>query len=266
MLEDIPIYLRATQHEICLLERMQWFRQQPGCSWAEVQNDSGSLPELKISRRGAELLLGQERIMFHPNMALIRTINILRESSDRFLQATQLTAGESLLDATLGLGSDALIGALAVGERGRVLGLEKSPILAAIIQDGLNHLTVNSFKAKTEHKKTAWVSLVKAARQIKVHWADHGEFFRNSESKSFDVIYFDPMFRKTFHESDSIQPLHNWSEHSPLDPLNVQEACRIARKRVVLKERKNSTEFKRLGFEILPGGRYSSVDYGVILV
>lgn len=266
MLKDIPVILRTTQPDFELRDRIQWFQQQPGCEWVNTHELSGSLPEIKISRRRVELIQGQECISFHPNMALIRAITILRGGPDRFLAATQLSPGDSFLDATLGLASDALIGSLAIGERGRVLGLEKSPILAAVIKDGLNHFSENSFKAKTEHKKAAWASLVQAARRIEVHWAEHGEFFRQIQSKSVDVIYFDPMFRSTLHHSDSIQPLHQWSEHSPLDPLDVMEACRIARSRVVLKERKNSPEFKRLGFEILPGGRYSSVDYGVILV
>lgn len=266
MCNDVPILLRTTQSDLELHDRIKWFQQQPGCNWVDTQDELGTFPELKISKRGVELIQGQDRISFHPNMALIRAINILRGDSDRFLVATQLKAGESFLDATLGLASDALIAALAVGERGGVLGLEKSPILAAVIKDGLNHFTENSFKAKTEHKKTAWASLVQAARKIEVHWAEHGEYFRQMQSKSIDVVYFDPMFRSTLRHSDSIQQLHKWSEHSPLDPQDVMEACRIARNRVVLKERKNCTEFKRLGFEILPGGRYSSVDYGVILV
>ncbi|WP_242833057.1 class I SAM-dependent methyltransferase [Desulfosporosinus acidiphilus] len=213
-----------------------------------------------------ELLFNQERITFHPSMALIRAMNILGGSSDRFLAAAQLGLGDFFLDATLGLASDSLIAALAVGDHGRVLGLEKSPILAVVMQDGLKHFGEHSFNVKTEPKKQAWLSLVQAARRIEVQWADHGEFLSHCPSESFDVIYFDPMFRKTFHESASIQPLHQWSEHSPLDLQTVREACRVARKRVVLKERKDSAEFKRLGFDVLPGGRYSSVDYGVILV
>ncbi|WP_088189110.1 class I SAM-dependent methyltransferase [Desulfosporosinus sp. FKA] len=264
--QSIPICLRVTQPDIELWERVQWFRRQPGCSWVDQQNNFGSLPELKISRRGVELILGGNRLAFHPNMALIRAINILRGSSDRFLDATQLKAGDSFLDATLGLASDALIGALAVGEGGHVLGLEKSPILTAVIQDGLMHLTETSFQARTEHKKKAWTSLVQAASRIDVRWTDHKEFLSCCPSKSIDVIYFDPMFRRTFRESDGIQPLHQWSEHSPLDQQTVKDACRVARKRVVLKERKDSREFNRLGFKLMSGGRYSSVDYGLIII
>ena len=74
------------------------------------------------------------------------------------------------------------------------------------------------------------------------------------------------MFRNTCKQSDSVVPLHRWSDHNPLDHQVVLEACRVARNRVVLKERKESMEFRRLGFDILLGGRYSPVNYGVILV
>lgn len=171
-----------------------------------------------------------------------------------------------MLDATLGLGSDALIAAMAVGDPGTVLGLETSPLIAAVIKDGLNHLTPNSFRATTKHKKEAWASLIRAAGRIEVRWADHNDYLHESPAKSVDVVYFDPMFRRTCYASDSMQTLHQWSEHSALAAEIIPEACRVARKRVVIKERKNSAEFKRLGFEVIPGGRYSSVDYGVILL
>ena len=42
------------------------------------------------------------------------------------------------------------------------------------------------------------------------------------------------------------------------------EALRVAKKRVVIKETKDSMEFKRLNISQIYGGKYSSVSYGVI--
>lgn len=42
------------------------------------------------------------------------------------------------------------------------------------------------------------------------------------------------------------------------------EALRVGRRRVVLKERRESAEFARLGFKYLSGGRYTRVAYGLI--
>jgi len=44
----------------------------------------------------------------------------------------------------------------------------------------------------------------------------------------------------------------------------VEQAKRIARRRVVMKEANGSGEFQRLGFSQVLGGKYSSVAYGII--
>lgn len=271
MLNEIsePIFIKKTHYDLGLEERWSWFLRQPGCSWSFVQSgadDQSQLPQLTITRRGVFLSNGVEQWSFHPSMALIRLINLLRGGSDRYLEATHLKAGDSLVDATLGLGADALVGAWAVGQKGKVIAIEKSPVLAALVQDGLNHFQEMIPNSKSEEKRKAWLNLAQGSQQIKVIWGDNRTYLGNLSDRSVDVVYFDPMFRQTYAHSHSIQPLHRWSDHSPLDQETVAEACRIARRRVVLKERKNSPEFRRLGFEILQGGQYSSIDYGVILV
>lgn len=266
MVSEIPIFIRTTHFDSKLQERLEWFLQQPGCNWTLTQSGERELPELTISRCGVFLTNGTGRLAFHPSMAIIRLLNLLRGGSDRYLEATQLKAGDSLIDATLGLGTDTLIGAWAVGETGNVFAMEKSPILAAMVQDGLNHFMQLSPNPKNRDKQDTWSALAQAARRIEIVWGEHCAYLSTIPANSVDVVYFDPMFRQTHQQSDSIQPLHRWSDHSPLDHKSILEACRIARRRVVLKERKDSSEFRRLGFEILPGGRYSTVDYGVILV
>lgn len=267
MFSEIPIFIKTTHSDSKLQKRLVWFLQQPGCDWALTQSEGEKLPELTISRRGGVFLTkGTERLFFHPSMAIIRLINLLRGGSDRYLEATQLKNGNVLMDATLGLGTDALIGAWAVGETGNVLAIEQSPILAALVHDGLSHITEIIPCNKNRDKQDAWAAIAQAARQIDVRWGEHRTFFKSISSDSVDVVYFDPMFRQTYKPSDSIQALHQWSNHRPLDQESILEACRIARHRVVLKERKNSSEFRRLGFEIMQGGQYSPVDYGVISV
>lgn len=266
MFNEKPIHIKITHSDAELSKRLTWFQQQPGCNWTTTPGGEEGLPELTITRQGVFLRNGEEELTFHPSMALIRLINLLRGEADRYLEATQLKAGDALIDATLGFGSDALIGAWAVGEKGSVLALEQSPILAAVVQDGLDHFTEIISNANNKDKQAAWAALARASRRIEVHWGEHREYLKQIPSRSVNVVYFDPMFRQTCKQSDSILPLHQWSVHNPLDQEAVLEACRVARNRVVLKERKNSSEFRRLGFDILRGGRYSPVDYGVILV
>lgn len=266
MASEITIYIKTTHTDLKLKKKLDWFLKQPGCNWTITQSGEGELTELAITRRGVFLRNGKEQLSFHPSMAIIRLLNLLRGGSDRYLEATQLKSGDSLIDATLGFGSDALIGAWAVGETGSVLAMEQSAILAAFVHDGLNHFNEIIPNVKYQEKRDVWAALEKASRRIDIRWGEHLVYLKQIPSRSVDVVYFDPMFRHTCKQSASILPLHQWSDHSPLKREAIYEACRIARKRVVLKERKNSSEFQRLDFKILLGGQYSSVDYGVILV
>lgn len=247
-----------------LLAQKEWFMNQPGCRWSLAAADpSLNQPRLSITSKGVYLSYQDERLSFHPSMALLRLMNLYRGLPDRYLEAAALRQGDVLLDATLGLGTDALVGVWAVGHAGKVLAVESSPYLAAIVKNGLLH-ELRVPRVKNPEKARAWADLQQAARNIEVHFDNHLRFMQSLPAASVDVVYFDPMFHRTLDKSSSIKPLHLWSDPESLSSEAVREACRVARRRVVLKERKESTEFARLGFQIIPGGRYSTVDYGII--
>lgn len=288
MMTERPIRIKLTHPgDQRLRQRAEWFRERPGICWRQPlleerpaaldvlegldeSQEAQGLAELQISRKGVVLLAGEEKLHFHPSMALLRLINLERGEGDRFLAATGLCLGDSLLDATLGLGSDALVAAAAVGAQGKVVGLEQAGILAALVEDGLATLSqVEGTRALVSkrvsaEKARAWSSLQAAAARIQVRFGEHFTLLSKLPDQAFDVVYFDPMFRRTRTKSASIRPLHPYAEHAELSLQAVAEAFRVARKRVVLKERKGSTEFTRLGFQVVPSGRYSQVDYGVI--
>ncbi|MEL1136385.1 class I SAM-dependent methyltransferase [Desulfitobacterium sp. THU1] len=254
-----------------LLKQSAWFSEQPGITILPSEKrysrprDRELYPTLHITRKGTFLEAGEHRIMFHPSMALLRVIQILRGEPDRFLKAVNLQEGDTFLDATLGLGTDALVAAFRVGARGQVIGIEHSAILSALVQDGLTSLAQGNYpQADNPDKNRAWLALSEAAQHIQVQWGDHQELLTQFLSSSVDVVYFDPMFRHTRDKSDSIRPLHQVSNPQALSQEAVAEAYRVARKRVILKERKESPEFARLGFSVDEGGKYSHVDYGMI--
>lgn len=269
---DFPVILKLTHpKDTNLLNKAHWFTQQPGIKFHQAPEKNQPLqgdlevPILHITRNGVFLENGEFRFSFHPSMALIRLIQLGRGESDRFLDATGLQQGETLLDATLGLGTDALVAAWRVGEEGRVIAIEHSAVLAALIRDGLASLAHGPLpRVGNPEKAKAWLALSEAAKRIEVHWGDHQDYLAHSPSASFDVIYFDPMFRHTREQSASIRPLHHFSNVQPLQKNVISEAYRVARKRVILKERKESQEFSRLGFSVSEGGKYSHVDYGII--
>ena len=67
---------------------------------------------------------------------------------------------------------------------------------------------------------------------------------------SVDVVYFDPMFDENIIESNGIRELtHLAATHSLTDKI-LQEAKRVARKRVVLKDHYRSPRFEQFSFNV----------------
>lgn len=191
-------------------------------------------------------------LFFHPNMAHLRLKNLRFGDGDRMVEALGLTEGMSVLDCTLGFGADAIVAAAAVGAGGRVVGVEVSPLIEAVVHYGLANYTGDT------------VSVTAPMRRITTVCADALDYLRAQPDDSFDAIYFDPMFRHPFMESASLTPLRTVADGRALTAEYIAEACRVARRRVVMKETSLSTEFARLGFDKITGGKYSKVHYGVI--
>ncbi|RXT15204.1 class I SAM-dependent methyltransferase [Ammoniphilus sp. CFH 90114] len=196
---------------------------------------------------------GNERpFFFHPGMSAIRIKRLLGGDNDIMIQTCQLQSGDSMLDCTMGLGADSLVASFVVGETGRVVGIESEPMIALLVEEGLKELEL--FKELDE-----------AARRIEVIAKHHLEVLQRLPSKSFDVVYFDPMFRQSIAESTSLQVLRGFANPSPLETTAIQEAVRVARRRVVLKERRDSREFDRLGFTMIYNEN-KEVAYGILEV
>jgi hypothetical protein len=189
---------------------------------------------------------------FHLSMAELRINNLKDGNPDHMIAAMGLAPGMSVLDCTLGLATDAIVASYAAGEEGRVVGLESSPLIAAIAADGLAGFTSDR------------PELTAALRRIAVVTADYNAYLPTLPAASFDVVYFDPMFRRPVRSSSSMQPVRHLADHRPVSAAALDAARRVARRRVVMKEAGGSGEFARLGFATVVGGRYSSVNYGVL--
>jgi len=189
---------------------------------------------------------------FHPNMAHLRIKNLRLGKKDNMVTAMGLDEGMSVLDCTLGFGADAIVSSYAVGETGKVTGIEYSPLIAEVVSYGLSHALGENY------------DIHRAMRGIEVKQGDYLNYLKRSADKSFDVVYFDPMFRHPLKESCNFNPLRIVANHNPVTLEAIKEAMRVARHRVVLKENSRSLEFERLGFNKIMGGKYSKVHYGVI--
>ncbi|MDM5298454.1 class I SAM-dependent methyltransferase [Bacillus pumilus] len=215
--------------------------------------------------RGDVLVVGKERFewyqsngekfFFHPSSAMFRVKRILRGEKDPLIEAAQLMPGDSFLDCTLGLGSDAITASCAVGNTGEVVGIEKNPITALLVREGLRTW------------ETGVIEADEAMKQISVISGDSIEQLKKLPNRSFDVVYFDPMFEETIRESSSIAPLRQVAEHHFDHDVAMQEAMRVARKRVVLKDHWKSTRFtaKSYQFQVIKR-KTAQFHYGYIVI
>ena len=196
--------------------------------------------------------LGSDKpLFFHPNMAAIRMKRIERGESDPFLAITGLNEGMTLLDCTMGMAADAWVAAFAVGEAGRVTGLEVNPYIHFIMAEGRHHY---------EETDSAYKDALKRIDMIQ---ADYNDFLRDSASNSYDIVYLDPMFTETVEESVGLSGLRGFASYQDVSEEAIQNAKRVARKRVVLKDHFRSNRFEKYGFSV-EKRKSAKFHYGVI--
>lgn len=190
-----------------------------------------------VSALGARLEVpGKKPFFFHPNTSAFRIKRLMRGDTDTMLVACQIHPGDEVLDATLGLGADAIVFSHATGASGRVVGIESERLLAILVEDGLRHWS-------SEQEE-----LEQAMRRIEVRCGNHLEVLKGLPAQSFDIVYFDPMFETTVQSSSGIAGVRELANPDALTQEAVWEAQRVARKRVVMKEGKEGKMYERFGF------------------
>lgn len=224
-----------------------------GKSLAELVKQTAAEGALVISGREPRFVRPGDGVeyFFHPNMAKIRLHNIAAGRGDPMLTAMQLQPDDAVLDCTLGRGSDAVIASDALGERGRVVGLEIVPIIAELTRHGLRHY------------ESGVAPLDAAMRRIQLHCADHRAYLAACEPGSFDVVYFDPIFTSPIEESPAMVPLRALADKSTVRPDTLRLARQVARRRVVIKNVAGSPLWRELGIHQFVKGSGSRIEYGV---
>ena len=207
---------------------------------------------LLVKKTSLSVMTSEGELFFHPNTAHLRLKNLREGRGDRLIDALKISVGSKVLDCTLGLGSDAIVESFVVGAEGKVVALEKNPLIAAIVSHGLKN-----FSEDSPH-------ILESMRRVEVICVDCEKFLENCADNSFDAVYFDPMFRRPIQKSSGLNAIRPLADSRPLTEKIIAQARRVAKFRVVLKEHSGSEEFARLGFKILDGGKYSSVAFGAI--
>lgn len=176
-------------------------------------------------------------IFFHPNTAMFKVKRILRGETSPFLQATKLAENMSILDCTLGLASDSIVSSVVVGKNGKVVGTEGNRFLAYLVRHGLKNWD------------SGLPEMDEAMQRISVITTENLKYLRNEETNAFDVVYFDPMFELKI-EAEGINAIRKMALYSDIDEETIEEAKRVAKHRVVLKDHWQSTRFHRFNFHV----------------
>ena len=196
---------------------------------------------------------GNVEFFFHPGLAVLRIAEIRKGKNDQMIVAMDLKPGQRVLDCTLGLGNDAIVASYVTGDSGQVLGLESSPVVAALVRHGMQ--TYNRGSRAVQD----------SMRRIKIKCADHRVVLESLSPDSYDVVYLDPMFSSPLTQSSGINSLRPLADHRPLTPEVTALALRVARKRVVVKDIRFGNRLRELGFSHLSGGKKSPIIFGILL-
>ncbi|MFD0682487.1 MULTISPECIES: class I SAM-dependent methyltransferase [unclassified Paenibacillus] len=237
--------LTGIQEDIRVVSRRQF-------SIAQLRKRYGAQDVLLVSRERIEYYQDQQPLLFfHPSTAAIRVKRLINGEPDSLMQLSGLEPGDRVLDCTAGLGSDAIVYSFALAGNGQVTALESRPLPYLLLNQGL----------RAYHSDIPGMN--EAMRSIQVTQIDHYDFLKQQSDKSFDVIYFDPMFRRPIEESNSISAIRELADPRAITEATITEATRVARRSVILKEHRESKEFARLGFTEVHRST-TRIAYGVI--
>ncbi len=167
----------------------------------------------------------------------IKRIEAGHTLDDALVKLTELKAADTVLDGTLGLAADAAVCAHVVGPGGRVIGVESSLPLYALVSEGVKPLKLS----------------------LDVRFGNSLEVMRAMPSRSVECVVLDPMFDRPKKSSPTFELLRKFADHRPLSPELIEHARRIARRWVVIKGGRYTHEFRRLGLEHANTSRYKSV-------
>lgn len=223
----------------------------------------GSLPEM-AERTGREgfLVYGRKppyywapegEYRFHLGTASLRIAQLARGNPDRLCRLLPEGNFVSVLDCTFGRGNDAAVFSFFLGERGSVTSLEKSTALYEVGRAGLSAGTGQSG------------DIDEALRRIRLLHEDFRTFLFRVPDKSYDVLYFDPMFKAPVkREVNQIEGFRQAACYDSLDEEVLRRAMQVTRKRIIVKERPFSKVFRLDIFSRIYEHHGQSTAYGVI--
>jgi hypothetical protein len=201
----------------------------------------------RLTLRGSE-----DGFYWHPNTAKLKLRALKRGEIIPMIRAMGISEGDSLLDCTLGIAGDSIVASSVLGDKGKIVGLEADKYLSFLTREGLKNYSEVDAETKGYMER------------IEVVNERYENYLKDLDDNSFDVVYMDPMFVNPNEKSSAISSLSTFADHSPLTMESLDEAKRVARKRVVVKLRYGSEDFVRLDLEEYIGkSRLGALVFGV---
>jgi hypothetical protein len=211
----------------------------------EMVSVGENAPVLILGQARADLVCRGRTYRASVGMAFLRLVRAQKGSADPLVKAAGLRPGDRVLDATLGLGGDALVAAHATGAP--VVGLEASPVLAAFVTAALRRIQAPGRAA---------------AALVEVRSADHRIVLKEMPARSVDVVLFDPMFRSAAEAGPLFELVRQLGDPAPLTGETMREARRVARRGVLVKDAPPGVELASLGIKPLPARRSPRIVFG----
>jgi SAM-dependent methyltransferase len=208
----------------------------------DLVRSAGGVPVLVLGSVRADLYAGERSFRATVGLAFLRVLRATKGEVDPLVELARLRPGEAVLDATLGLGGDALVAAQATGAR--VIGVEKSALLAAF--------TVSALRRLPRHGAAP-------GRLVEVVHADHRALLASLPARSYDVVLLDPMFEKAGEAVPLFDLVRQNADHAPLDEETLAHARRVARRGVLIKDAAPGRALRRLGLVPLPRRRSTPI-------
>lgn len=213
---------------------------------------TSTVASLVVKGNSLEFIKEGKRLFFHPNLAVLRVMQLEKGHRDRLIDLIGLKEGDSILDATCGMGSDSIVLSYSVGISGKVTALESSGIVYEIVKRG--------FKSY----KSSKIELDKVMSRIELINRDYNYYLSSLNKNSYDYIYFDPMFESTREESKGLNMIKELADYQPLTIEALNNAKRVAKKAVLVKDNRNGSLLKRLNIPIV--STTGRITYGKISV
>lgn len=210
-------------------ERVRRIAKLPAFEAVSYANRDPARAALLVGRSGLRLAVGDRRHRWHDGLLHTRLEAGWRHP---LVRAMELKVGHRVLDSSLGLGTDARFMAHLTGRP--VLAVEAVPAIALLTSEGL----------------------ARVGAPIRVVMAEATAFMATLPAGCVDVVHGDPMFPAGTGLTHSLDGVRSIARNAPLGEAWLEQARRVARHRVVVRDVAGGTLLEEMGApDVLRVGR-----------